>query len=243
MRIEEIVSGIRAILAMRLVRDHGFSRKRAAEILGTSQPTITLYLNKRRASSSVSKISASETAMHYLDELIEKILSRGMITEGELYDAAFSIRRTLEVNEGVKVVPSMVSGETARILEFLRRRVQAEQESAEEFMKAAINLRDDLARMIFRALASDCLRHADILMTLISAIEGGGAIDLSQLRRLNIETLLRKEEEAHIESLEEVEKLLPEGFSMLLVEFIKSDEEKHSKVLKRIMSLMKESNY
>ncbi|MCF3652961.1 MAG: hypothetical protein L2C94_002135 [Aigarchaeota archaeon] len=43
-----------------------------------------------------------------------------------------------------------MSGEVARILEFLRRRVQAEQESAEEFMRAAINLKDDLARMIFQ---------------------------------------------------------------------------------------------
>jgi predicted transcriptional regulator/uncharacterized protein YciU (UPF0263 family) len=240
MRMEEIVSGIRAILAMRLVRDHGFSRKRAAEALGTSQPTITLYLNRRRASSSARRIMESEAAKRYLDELTEKILSRGMLTEGELYDAAFNIRRSLEVNEEVEVVPSEVSGEAARILEFLRRRVQAEQESAEEFMRAAINLRDDLARMIFRALASDCLRHADILMTLISAIERGGAVDISQLRKVDVESLLRKEEEAHIGGLGEVEKLLPKGFSTLLVEFIKSDEEKHSKVLRRIMGMIRE---
>jgi len=241
MRVEEIASGIRAVLAMRLVRDHGFSRKRAAEALGTSQPTITLYLSNRRASEPARRIAASEAARRCLDELIEKILARGAISEGELYDAAFSIRRALEMDERVKIIPSAVSGETARILEFLRRRVQAEQESAEEFMRAAISLRDDLARMIFRALASDCLRHADILMTLISAIEGGGTIDLSQLRRVDVETLLRKEEEAHIESLEEVEELLPRGFSTLLVEFIKSDEEKHSKVLRMIMNLMRES--
>ncbi|MEM2847086.1 MAG: hypothetical protein QW624_05635, partial [Nitrososphaerota archaeon] len=154
MRVEEIASGIRAVLAMRLVRDHGFSRKRAAEALGTSQPTITLYLSNRRASSSARRIAASETARRCLDELIEKILARGAISEGELYDAAFSIRRALEMDERVKIIPSAVSGETARILEFLRRRVQAEQESAEEFMRAAISLRDDLARMIFRALAS-----------------------------------------------------------------------------------------
>lgn len=107
-------------------------------------------------------------------------------------------------------------------------------------MRAAINLRDDLARMIFRALASDCLRHADILMTLISAIERGGAVDISQLRKVDVESLLRKEEEAHIGGLGEVEKLLPKGFSTLLVEFIKSDEEKHSKVLRRIMGMIRE---
>jgi rubrerythrin len=144
------------------------------------------------------------------------------------------------VDEGIEVVPSEVSGEVARVLEFLCRRVQAEQESAEGFMRAAISLGDDLARMIFRALASDCLRHAGILMTLISAIERGGAVDISQLKNVDVESLLRKEEKAHIRSLEEVEKLLPEGFSTLLVEFIKSDEEKHSRVLKRIMNMMRE---
>jgi hypothetical protein len=163
-----------------------------------------------------------------------------MLTEGELYDTAFNIRWSLEVDEGIEVVPSEVSGEVARVLEFLCRRVQAEQESAEEFMRAAISLGDDLARMIFRALASDCLRHAGILMTLISAIERGGAMDISQLKNVDVESLLRKEEKAHIRSLEEVEKLLPEGFSTLLVEFIKSDEEKHSRVLRRIMNMMRE---
>lgn len=162
------------------------------------------------------------------------------MTEGELYDTAFNIRWSLEVDEGIGVVPSEVSGEVARVLEFLCRRVQAEQESAEEFMRAAISLGDDLARMIFRALASDCLRHAGILMTLISAIERGGAVDISQLKNVDVESLLRKEEKAHIRSLEEVEKLLPEGFSTLLVEFIKSDEEKHSKVLRRIINMMRE---
>lgn len=240
MRIEEIVSGIRAVLAMRLVRDHGFSRKRVAEVLGISQPTITLYLSRRRASSSAKRIAESEIARRYLDELIEKILSRGMLTEGELYDAAFNIKRALELSEKIEIVPSEASGEVARILEFLRRRVQAEQESAEEFMKLAISLKDDLARMIFRALASDCLRHADILMTLISAIERGGTVDISRLKRMDIEALLRKEEEAHIGGLEEVEGLLPEGFSTLIVEFIKSDEEKHSKVLRRIISMIGE---
>lgn len=238
MRVEEIASGIRALLALRLVRDHGFSRKKAAEALGASQPTITLYLNGRRASLSARRIAESEAARRYIDELMERILSKGVLTEGELYDAAFNIRRAFDMEERIEVVPSGIGKEIAGILESLRRRVQAEQESAEEFMKVAINLMDDLARMIFRALASDCLRHADILMTLIVAIEKGGVVDISQLKRVDIERLLRKEEEAHIGGLEEVEKLLPEGFSALLVEFIKSDEEKHSKVLRKVMDLM-----
>jgi hypothetical protein len=65
-------------------------------------------------------------------------------------------------------------------------------------------------------------------------------MDISQLKNVDVESLLRKEEKAHIRSLEEVEKLLPEGFSTLLVEFIKSDEEKHSRVLRRIMNMMRE---
>jgi len=102
-------------------------------------------------------------------------------------------------------------------------------------------LRDDLARMIFRMIASDCIRHADILMTLISAIERRETIDVEQLKRLNLSKLLEKEEKAHVRSLEEVKSLLPSGLASILVELIQDDERKHSKILKRMTDLIEEA--
>lgn len=244
MRFEEVLAGIRAVLARELIAGYGFSRKKVAEALGLSQPAITLYLNGRRAFDSSRKISESVIARRYIDGLIEKILLKGALSRSELYDAALSLWRILEAREvggrEMALAPSREEDERSRLLQSLRERVQAEQESAEEFMRAAMSLKDDLTRMIFRMIASDCIRHADILMTLISAIERGELVSIDQLKNLDLFRLLEKEEKAHIKSLDEVKELLPSGLASILVELIQDDERKHSKILKRILNLMKE---
>ncbi len=242
MRFDEVLAGVRAILAKELVAGYGFSRKRAAEILKLSQPAITLYLNGKRAFDSSRKISENLIARRYVEGLLEKILLREDLSESELYDAAFSLWRILEAEgEKVEVAPEREEDESSRLLKSLRERVQAEQESAEEFMRVAASLKDDLIRMIFRMIASDCIRHADTLMTLISAIEREEMMDVDQLKSIDLAALLEKEEKAHIGSLDEVKKLLPSGLASILVELIQDDERKHSKILKGIMDLVKEA--
>ena len=242
MRLEEVLSGIRALIARELIMEYGYSKKRVAEALGLSQPAITLYLNGRRGAYSSRKISQNPIARRYIENLIEKILLRGSLSRSELYDAAFSLWRILEA-EGfeerrMELAPSRGRDERSRLLQSLRERVQAEQESAEEFMRVAMSLKDDLTRMIFRMIASDCIRHADILMTLISAIDQGETVNIDQLKKIDLAKLVEKEESAHIRSLDEVKKLLPNGLASILVELIQDDERKHSKILKRIMSLL-----
>jgi len=245
MRFEEVLAGIRAILARELIEGYGFSRKKAANALNLSQPAITLYLNGRRASDSSRKLSENPIARQYINGLIEKILLKGSLSRSELYDAALSLWRILESEKAeggwVELAPEREEGKLSDLIRSLRERVQAEQESAEEFMRAAMSLRDDLARMIFRMIASDCIRHADILMTLISAIERRETIDVEQLKRLNLSKLLEKEEKAHVKSLEEVKSLLPSGLASILVELIQDDERKHSKILKRMTDLIEEA--
>jgi len=241
-RFEEVLAGIRAILARELIEGYGFSRKRAATALNLSQPAITLYLSGRRASASSRKLSENLIARQYINGLIEKILLKGSLSRSELYDAALSLWRILESERAesrwVELAPEREESRLSELIRSLRERVQAEQESAEEFMRAAMSLRDDLVRMIFRMIASgDCLRHADILMALISAMERRETINAEQLKRLNISKLLEKEEKAHVKSLEEVKSLLPSGLASILVELIQDDERKHSKILKKLAGL------
>lgn len=244
MRFEEVLAGIRAVLARELIAGYGFSKKKAAEALNLSQPAITLYLNGRRASDSSRKISETSIARRYIDGLIEKILLKGSLSRSELYDAALSLWRILEAEEPggekMELAPSRKEDERSKLLQSLRERVQAEQESAEEFMRAAMSLKDDLTRMIFRMIASDCIRHADILMTLISAIERGELVSVDQLKNIDLSRLLEKEEKAHIRSLNEVKGLLPSGLAAILVELIQDDERKHSRILKRLKILLRE---
>ena len=65
-------------------------------------------------------------------------------------------------------------------------------------------------------------------------------MSVDQLKNIDLSRLLEKEEEAHIRSLDEVKGLLPSGLASILVELIQDDERKHSKILRRILSLVRE---
>jgi len=242
MRFEEVLAGVRAIMAKELISGYGFNKKRTAEVLGLSQPAITLYLSGRRAAEASRKIYENPIGKRYIEGLVEKAMLKGFLSKSELYEAAFSLWRILETQDKrIEVGPSKDESELSKILGSLHERIQAEQESAEEFMRVAASLKDDLTRMIFRMIASDCIRHADALMILISAIEKGEVMDVSQLKKINLTALLEKEERAHIGGLEEVKRLLPSGLASVLIELIRDDERKHSKILRGIKNLVKES--
>ena len=46
--VSEVLPGVRAMVARKLVEDHGFSQKIAAEKLGTTQPAISQYKRELR---------------------------------------------------------------------------------------------------------------------------------------------------------------------------------------------------
>lgn len=238
-RLELLVAGIRAVLAKKLVAEHGYSKKRIAEALALSPPAVTLYLGGRRASQISEELLGNSKAMECIEELIEKIRMKGSLTHSELYDAAFNILRMLQADAKlVEKYPEREKGEMAPLLRSLRERIQAEQESAEEFMKAAVELKSDLMRLVFRILASDCIKHADIITTIASAIEEERIIQVDKLAMKRLNMLLEKEEKAHLQSLDDVKHLLPSGLLTIVIELIEDDERKHSKILKRIMELM-----
>jgi len=242
-RLERLVAGVRAVLAKRLATEYGYSKKMIAEALGLSPPAVTLYLAGKRAARISEELLRNGKAMEYIEGLIEKIRMKGSLTHPELYDAAFNILRILQADTKTRLVERYTEreeGETARLLRSLKERIQAEQESAEEFMKTAVELKSDLMRMVFRILASDCIRHADIIMTIVSAIEEEKAIHIDKLGMRKLSMLLEKEEKAHLQSLDDVKHLLPSGLITILIELIEDDERKHSKMLKKIMELMEE---
>lgn len=242
-RLEQLVAGVRAVLAKRLATEHGYTKKKIAEALDLSPPAVTLYLTGRRAARVSEELLKNGKAMEYIEELIEKIRTKGSLTHSELYDAAFNILGILQADTKTRIIerhPGREEDETARLLKSLKERIQAEQESAEEFMKTAIELKNDLMRMIFRILASDCIRHADIIMTIVSAIEEKRTIHVDKLGMKRLSMLLEKEEKAHLQSLDDVKHLLPSGLITILIELVEDDERKHSKILKKIMELMGE---
>ncbi len=69
--VMEVLPGIRAMVARKLVEKHGLSQKRAAEKLGTSQPAISQYKREIRGSR-FRALESSPMLLEMIDSIAEK---------------------------------------------------------------------------------------------------------------------------------------------------------------------------
>lgn len=240
MKPEEVVPGLRALIVKDLVERHGFSKKEAAEILGITPPAVTLYLQGKRAGD-MAGLLRRRGALKLVKEFTDHIVERGgKISMPALYDLAFSaitlIENKIMMSDEEESVIDLRRAEAQRLLQLLRERFEIEQKSAEEFMRIASRLRNQALRMLIRMIARDCVKHADIMMLLMSAIESGGEmrIDLPDIELLN--KLLSEEKSFHIHGLNEIKKMLPHKIFALLVDCIADDEKKHERILKNLVN-------
>ena len=67
----EVLPGVRAMVARKLVEKHGLSQKRAAERLGTTQPAISQYKREVRGSKFKS-LESSPRVIEMIDEIASK---------------------------------------------------------------------------------------------------------------------------------------------------------------------------
>jgi len=242
MKPEEVIPGLRAIIAKELIERYGFTKKLAAETLGLTPPAVTLYLQGKRARETAELISRGRT-LKLIQSFTAHIAERGgKITDSELYDLAFDVLAAIEnkeVMKGLETVEfSTEESNIRRLIEALRERLEAEQEAAEEFMRIAIRLRNDFVRMLIRMIARDSMKHADIIMMIISKLEKGGAMEIDLPDRELLIKLLSKEEKIHIHGLDEVKSLLPYRLFTLLINCIEADEKKHAEILKGLIEYM-----
>ena len=156
-----------------------------------------------------------------------------------LYDLAFSVITLIEHKVTMDREESLIvlrRNEAQRLLQLLRERFEIEQKSAEKFMKIASRLRNQALRMLIRMIARDCVKHADIMMLLMSVVESGGEmkIDLPDMDLLD--KLLSEEKSFHVHGLNEIKKMLPHKILTLLVDCIADDEKKHERILKNLVN-------
>ena len=239
MKPEDVIPGLRALIVKDLVERHGFSRKEVAEILGITPPAVTLYLQGKRAGG-MAKLLRRKGALKLVREFTDRMVERGgKISMPALYDLAFSVITLIEHKVTMDREESLVDlkrNEAQRLLQLLRERFEIEQKSAEKFMKIASRLRNQALRMLIRMIARDCVKHADIMMLLMSVVESGGEmkIDLPDMDLLD--KLLSEEKSFHVHGLNEIKKMLPHKILTLLVDCIADDEKKHERILKNLVN-------
>ncbi len=167
-KAEDIVPALRAHVVNLLTSRYGFSKKKTADLLGITPAAVIQYLKGKRGTRLRSLIEEKEASL-VIEELAKR-LAGGIdttIAELGLIEAAHQI---ISFRRGASTTPSkpQVNVEAAIILN--SRRV-LEIKTAQRCLKGTDDIKDELVEVIFRQIAGDSLRHADILSHILARLD------------------------------------------------------------------------
>lgn len=228
---EKILPLLRARLAENLV-EMGFKPKQIANVLNVTPAAVTQYLKGRRGKKSWD--SGDELILNTMtDRAAQRIRSgTGPLEFVELLDAAYQV---VSAKRGQRILENKeVSQVRTQSIRILRQRLQLELKAAEKCLDLANRTRDDYTKLFLRMIASDSIRHADIVSQLISWSERTGELGFEPPAKEFLSELLAIEDRAGESSLKKVVKI-PNVAAMLLLESIDMDEEKHDTLVGKLM--------
>ncbi len=240
--IESTLQALRAVVARELVLGQGFTRTRAAEMLGVTSPAVSQYVSGKRCSTLVQVIEHDKTHVKTINELVESVLTSSAheySTRHFLRAAEKILKRIPKAN--TQQAPYSKHTIDLKWLEVLRDRLHEEQKAASDSMSFANKCEDELMKALFRQIATDSLRHADIVSILINYCQHPDLFE-KQLPSLDeVNKLIEQEEAADEASISPLKRMLGNN-ARLLIESIEADERKHVLLLKGLKAIIEERN-
>lgn len=237
---ERLIPLIRARLAERLA-GQGLQIKEIAEVLNVTRPAVTQYLRGKRGSESHSLNHVDEIVNPLAEKLVKRMRSTipGGLETMELLETA---RQLMIMNKGGKV--ALVSSATAEdqdyteSMKLLKERLQLELTAAEKYLELANRTSDEHAKLLFRLIASDSIKHGDIVSQIVSWLEirGTSGQRFQAPDRSVLEQMISLEDSAKEVNLRRSVKA-SHRVARLLLEWIDMDEEKHDKIISKILRL------
>ena len=234
---ERLIPLIRARLAERLVKE-GFRPKDAAVALNVTQSAVTQYLKRKRGGNTAALTSVDRL----IDPLAEKLVRRmrsglGGIETTELVETA---RQVMVMNKGRTIVQERPERpERDEALRILRERLKLELTAAEKYLELSNQTADDYSKMLLRMIAADSIRHGDVVSQVMSWLEAGRESDVEMPGKAILESLIALEDSAHEASLTESIHI-GHPIAQLLFQWIDADEEKHEKIVSKMLKLQQE---
>ncbi len=234
---ERLIPLIRARLAERLVQE-GFRPKQVASALNVTQAAVTQYLKRKRGGNPSMLVSIDRL----IDPLAEKLAKRirsglGGVETTELVEAA---RQVMVMNRGMLVVQQHADRpERDKALKILRERLKLELTAAERYLELSNKTADDYSKMLLRMIAADSIRHGDVVSQVISWFEAGRETDVEMPGKAILESLIELEDSAHEASLTQSIRI-GHPIAQLLFQWIDADEEKHEKIVSKMLKLEQE---
>lgn len=234
---ERLIPVVRAWIATKLVK-RGFRVKEVARVLNLTPSAVTQYVKGRRGSR-VAELNKYESI---LDQLVEKAAARiknngPPIELTELSDVAYQISGA--ATSEVVLESTRDLNKEKRWLRLLRERLQTELMAAQRCLEVANRVGDDFSKLLLRMIASDSIRHADIISVIISYLESG-RLEM-QFPDLDFISAMLEIESRSLEFSLKDEVNVPHPVAKLLLESIDMDEMKHERILAKLIEVAKQS--
>lgn len=242
-RPETLLSAVRALVVRELVSRHGLRKSEVAKVLGISPASVTQYLSKSRGAYLAERIQREDPALHIIKLFAENVARRARLGV-EVFAGPELTELVMEVSKVMRGLAPLGrdEGQKTTIIKALVERLRLEELAARKALEVASKSGDELVRSMLRQIATDSLRHADIVSTLIQGLESGNWGGSTPPERRLIEELATYEQEAEESSLQDVIKMLNNPVAKALLNSIEMDERKHSLMLSSLVRSMKEEN-
>jgi uncharacterized protein len=231
------VQVMQALVARELVDGFGLPERKAANLLGIVPSSVSQYLSGKRLGPTVSPYFGDEEARRIARRTAQQLMA-GAVGSKLLLEAAIQLSEQV----GGHAEPPRGTGKDSlrpelqrKVPRWLRNRIAGEQNAVAECMRLAQRSRDELTRALFRQIASDSLRHAEIVASLAGYLDRGVVTSApTGISREDVEHLIQREHEA--EATSEID-LGPElgGMMRVLWESMESDEHKHERLLQLLL--------
>ncbi len=161
---------IRSGIAEKLTK-MGFRVKDIAAVLRVSPAAVTQYLKGSRGN----KLQETKNQEHIIEALAEKAAQRirsgtGPLEVVELIDAGYQL---LAADTGERILQTKTEPTRSEWLRILRGRLQLELKAAQKCLSLANQTQDDYSKLLLRMIATDSIRHADIVSQIITRLESG----------------------------------------------------------------------
>jgi hypothetical protein len=222
------------LIARELVEGFGLSERQAADALGLVPSAVSQYLSGKRLRGTLAEFESDEAVRGVVRKASQRLVtSRGgptatgtlLATATELSERSGGRGRSRRASPSATARP--LRGNTA----WIRLRIAGEQAAVTECMRLAQRSRDELTRAVFRQIASDSLRHAEIVAALAAYLDRGISRTVpSGITRADVQRLIAREHAAEESSSGDPGERFG-GVMRILWESMVSDERKHDRLL------------
>jgi rubrerythrin len=205
-------------------------------VLKVTPAAVTQYTKGRRGN----KLGRNQSHQQIIDALAEKAAQRirsgtGSLELVELLDSAYQL---LAASKGQRTLDTKLrSSARNEWMTILKDRLRLELNAAQKCLAIANRAHDEHSKLLMRMIASDSVRHADIVSQLMSWLETGHKLVFDPPDRAFVREMLVIEDKASESSLAKSIKL-PPSVARLLLESIDMDEAKHERLLGRMLEII-----